>query len=133
MFGQSAAVHGFLFFGRAIAVLAASLLDIVVVEFFDDFTQIETAAAADSAQESLIKLLGWRLRKTEKKRKPFMGAFVARGVLVALEKSDERVVKLRNKPGRVEVIADQVKGILDSPSCRPGERSHSLTAKPIAG
>lgn len=40
MLGQAAAVYGFLRFSRAIAALGTALLSLVLVEFFDDFTQM---------------------------------------------------------------------------------------------
>ena len=57
-------------FSRAIASLLACLFDMIVVELFNDFTQIESEETAESAQEtleSLISLLGWELA-TEKRR-----------------------------------------------------------------
>ena len=56
MFGQAAAVYGFLRFSRAIAALATSLLSLIIIEFFDDFTQIEPASTAASAQEAMNSL-----------------------------------------------------------------------------
>lgn len=70
MFGQAAAVYGFLTFSRAIVALGTSLLSLVLVEFFDDFTQIEPARSSDSAQQSmegLLDLLGWKLRTSDNK------------------------------------------------------------------
>ncbi len=53
MFGQTAAVYSFLRFSRALAALASKLLNMVIVEFFDDFTQLDPAQLGDSGQESL--------------------------------------------------------------------------------
>ena len=44
------------------------MFDLIVVEFFDDFSQLEPAATAESAQaalQGLIKSLGWRLSETD--------------------------------------------------------------------
>ena len=49
MFGASSAVYSFLRFSRALSALALKLLNLVTVEFFDDFTQIESSVLADSA------------------------------------------------------------------------------------
>ena len=99
-------------FSRALASLFAKLLDIIVVEFFDDFTQLESEETAESAQEALeamIDLLGWELATEEKKRKKFSKQFVALGVVIDLDEIQSGIVKLRNKPGRIEGIEDQLK------------------------
>ena len=49
MFGQTAAVYAFLRFSRAFAHLMTKLFSITVVEFFDDFTQLEPRETAQSA------------------------------------------------------------------------------------
>ena len=64
------------------------LLNIVVVEFFDDFTQLESEETAESAQEALeclIGMLGWELATDDKKRKKFDTQFTALGVVVDLK------------------------------------------------
>ncbi len=53
MFGEVAAVYAFLRFSRAIAALAAKLYALVVVEFFDVFTQLEAQESWDSAQVAM--------------------------------------------------------------------------------
>ena len=78
---RAAAVYGFLRFSRAIAVLATSLLSLIVIEFFDDFTQVEPASSAASAQdaiEGLFRMLGWELSKSDEKRKPLSARWVCR-------------------------------------------------------
>jgi len=114
MFGQTAAVYAFLRFSRALAALASKLLNLVLVEFFDDFTQIESPLLAQSAQasfEAIIELLGWELAEGEK-RLPFNSKFIALGVAVDLSDSCSGTVKLSNKPGRVESISIQVEEAL---------------------
>jgi len=54
---KAAADYVFLRFNRAIAALATSLLSLILIEFFDDFTQVEPAASAASAQEAIEGLL----------------------------------------------------------------------------
>ena len=117
MFGQAAAVYGFLRFSRALAALGTSLFCLVLVEFFDDFTQIEpgpSAASAQEAMEGLIKLLGWQLSTSEEKRRPFSPTFVALGVQVDFAKLSEGTILLSNKPGRVENIEKQVREVLEA-------------------
>jgi hypothetical protein len=50
MFGETGAVYAFLRISRAIAALASRLFHLIIVEFFDDFSQIEPTASSDSAQ-----------------------------------------------------------------------------------
>ena len=117
MFGETAAVYGFLRFSRAIAALAAALLDLVLVEFFDDFTQIEPSLTAKSAQlafEGLLDVLGWKVAMTEKKRKPFSASFVSLGVLLDFTSLSEGRVTISNKPGRVSDILVMIENILAS-------------------
>ena len=71
MFGETAAVYAFLRLSRALSTLASKLLDLIVIEFIDDFTQIEpkeTAASAQASIEELFDLLGWKISMKEKKR-----------------------------------------------------------------
>ena len=115
MFGQTAAVYSFLRFSRAISALAGSLLSLVTVEFFDDFTQVEPAATSESAQfsmESLLRLLGWKIADTEAKRKPFSKEFVSLGVQVNLSKLATGEIVLQQKPGRAEALKSQVDALL---------------------
>ena len=93
------------------------LFDLVVVEFFDDFSQIEAKRLGESAQstlEGLIELLGWKLARTEEKRKPFDTTFISLGVMIDLNQTDTGKVLLRNKPGRVESIRAMVDKVLDA-------------------
>ena len=66
MFGETAAVYSFLRVSRALAAIAVKTFNLLVVEFFDDFTQVEGKALEASAWETSegildlnsIKLLG---------------------------------------------------------------------------
>ena len=116
MFGQTAAVYGFLRFSRALAALASGLLLLACIEFFDDFTQIEPVATADSAHEameSMLELLGWQISVGEK-RLPFAKSFNSLGVNVNLPKAGDRDLVLKNKEGRVEAIKEAVERVLTS-------------------
>ena len=73
MFGETAAVYAFLRFSRAFAALAKRTLSLLVVEFFDDFTQIEVQGLQQSSHETLeglAALLGWQIAEGDK-RLPF--------------------------------------------------------------
>ena len=106
MFGITAAVYAFLRISRAFAFIAASIFGLTVVEFFDDFTQLEALPLAQSAQdtlEALFDMTGWKVAGKEK-RLPFSQLFVSLGVEVDLSMASVRQVLLRNKPGRVAAI-----------------------------
>ena len=108
-------------FSRAIAAIACKVFKLVVVEFFDDFTQLEPEKSSDSAMlalESMLKLLGWRIATTEAKRKPFAKDFISLGVQVNLECSTEGTVMLQHKPGRVLSLHEQVEQIIESKNMR---------------
>ena len=84
------------------------------MEFFHDFLQLGPDASADSAQqalEGLIQLPGWLLSVSDEQRKPFASKFVALGVLFGLQAARDKIVGMRNKPGRVESIATQVEEV----------------------
>jgi len=110
MFGATSAVYAFLRFSRALAALAVRLFGLIVVEFFDDFTQLEASCLAGSAltvMEGLFELLGWTVATTAEKRKPFDAQFVSLGVLFCMREAVQGWISLRNKPGRVEAIQKQ--------------------------
>ena len=114
MFGETAAVYGFLRFSRAIAAIATVLFQLVVIEFFDDFTQLEPSVTAQSAMdtmEAIIELLGWQLSKTEEKRKPFEAKFTSLGVSVELEEMLRGWITLANKEGRAASIIEAIEAI----------------------
>ena len=111
MFGQTSAVYAFLRFSRALATIASRLFKLIVVEYFDDFSQLEptfTSNSALRAMEGLLRLLGWRISTGEAKRKPFEKVFVSLGVTVDLSNLRTGKVVVSMKPGRLESIADLV-------------------------
>ena len=115
MFGASAAVYAFLRFSRALAYLGSKLLKLTLVEFFDDFSQVECVKLEKSAQtsfEALLKLLGWRIADTDAKRLPFAKQWVSLGVEVDFKDSKTSEILLRNKPGRIDNIAVAVGDLL---------------------
>ena len=102
-------------FSRAIAAIACKIFKLVVVEFFDDFTQLEPLRSAESAQaamEGLLQILGWKVATAEAKRQPFADQFVSLGVLVDLAEAKRGRIILSHKPGRIASFEKQVKEIL---------------------
>ena len=115
MFGETAAVYGFLRISRALGAIASNLFGLLVVEFFDDFTQIEASKLCDSAlasSESFLALLGWRVSMKETKRLPFEKKFTSLGVQLEFLQRDLGLIRISNKPGRIESIKALAKEIL---------------------
>eukprot|EP00973_Karenia_brevis_P058499 8146954-Karenia_brevis.AAC.1 len=103
MFGETAAVYAFLRVSRALAALSNKLLMLTLVNYFDDFTQIEPEMTCESAQdsiESLFSLLGWEIALEDRKRKPFNEVFVSLGALLNFSRSQSGEFVIGNKPGR---------------------------------
>ncbi len=93
MFGTTAAVYGFPRIRRAISALSCSLLVLDTIEFFDDFSMIQPAKLAGSAESSfvtLLKLLGWQVADCAAKAKPFGKTFVTLGVQLDLNPCVEK-------------------------------------------
>ena len=117
MFGETAAVYGFLRFSRAIAAIACKVFKLIVVEFFDDFTQLEPAATKASAQatmESLLDILGWTIATAPGKRLPFESTFVSLGIQIDLGKASQGEVTLAHKPGRIENLEKQIQEVISA-------------------
>jgi len=119
MFGATAAVYAFLRFSRAIARLGLRIMSVLVVEFFDDFSQIEAAELAESGRESflaLFDLLGWKVADSEAKSKPFAECFVTLGAEVDLSNAClNEEISVGNKPGRAAKIARTVEEAVACP------------------
>ena len=116
MFGETAAVYAFLRISRALSAILSRLFLIVGVEFFDDFSQIEslsTAASGMQTIEDVFSLLGWVVSMSETKRLDFGKSFVSLGVMVNFYQSKKRAVVVENKPGRVEAIIKEFNKVLE--------------------
>ena len=87
------------------------------MEFFDDFTQLEpalTAASAQATMEGFLDLLGWKVAKAEKKCLPFSEVFVSLGVQFDLSQTKSGCVVLSHKPGRIDNLEVQVEELIAS-------------------
>ena len=62
----------------------------------------------------MLELLGWEVSKTEAKCKPLAKQCDSLGVRVDLQKSEDDIVVLRNKDGRVEGIIEAVDEVLEA-------------------
>lgn len=117
MFGETAAVYGFLRFSRAIAAIACKVFKLIVAEFFDDFTQLEpavTKASAQATMESLLDILGWTIATAPGKRLPFESMFVSLGIQIDLGKASQGEVTLAHKPGRIENLEKQIQEVISA-------------------
>ena len=115
MFGQTAAVYAFIRVSRALSALGARLFSLLLVEFFDDFTQVESSETGESAKntlEGMLNLLGWEVATTEAKCKPAEVKFNSLGVEIDYAESVDRKVTIRPKEGRIKKILEEVMEIL---------------------
>ena len=66
--------------------------------------QDSMAEDSQMALEWLINILGWKLVVEDKKRLPFSRKCVVLGVQLDFERSEEAIIAVSNKPGRLEEI-----------------------------
>ena len=122
-FGACASVYSFNRVARALHIIGIRLFGLIWCNYYDDFPHLslECSGASDhGVAESFLALVGWRYSTKEKKRQPFKRCFDALGVTFDFECSDQGVIVLKNKVGRVEQIVDEIdvalsKGCLTQP------------------
>ena len=108
-------MYAFLRISRALAALGSHLLSLFLVEYFDDFTQVEAAVLGDSSQlalEELLDSLGWKVADTESKRKPACKLFLALGVQIDFRETIGNYIILRPKEGRIKSIIEMAEEVL---------------------
>jgi hypothetical protein len=134
LFGESAAVYRFNRVARALQRICAALGDLVLVNYFDDYPQLETAQLADSAHAAIrgiFGVLGWGLADGEKDV-AFAAAFSVLGVVVHLEEASKGIIQVSNKPARVLENLATVKELISNDAASPAvvgslaARVHSL-------
>ena len=106
-FGALSAVVNFNRLARLVWEILVQKLRLVVVNFYDDFPMIEpstTSALAQTAAETMLRLLGWAFAEQGAKSVSFAGQFVALGVTFDISRLDEGLAAVFNKPSRVEAI-----------------------------
>ncbi|CAE7159166.1 unnamed protein product, partial [Symbiodinium necroappetens] len=92
-FGASSAVTGFNRAARALRIIMSRLLYLVSTSFFDDYCQLEVDALTGSADQTaleLLSLLGW-------------------------EEAQKGLIRVRNKPGRVDDVLDLFNCLREDP------------------
>ena len=125
MFGSTAAVYGFNRVARAIWFLAVSKLHLVLTQFYDDFPGLEpsrTSRSAKVAFQAFLKLLGWEWSAGNKDLE-FDELFSQLGVQVDLSDFAAGVVRIHNKPSRIESIEESIRSHLRNSSLSSSEAS----------
>ena len=105
-FGAVSSVTGFNRTAKALKLIMSRLLWLVNTSYYDDFTQMEIAGLAESASKSaerLMDLLGWEISRGDKLH-PLQARFNILGVSLDLSQSDEGVIRVHNKEGRLESL-----------------------------
>ncbi|CAE7942752.1 unnamed protein product, partial [Symbiodinium necroappetens] len=105
-FGASSALTGFNRAARAPRIIMSRLLYLVNTSFFDDYCQLEVEALTGSADQTaldLLALLGWEVSGGDK-LKPFDVQFTVLGAVVSFEEAQRGLIRVRNKPGRVDDV-----------------------------
>ena len=116
-FGASSAVTGFNRAARALRIIMSRLFYLVNTSFFDDYCQLEVEALTGSADKTaleLLSLLGWEVSSGEK-LKPFDAQFTMLGGVVSFEEAQRGLIRVRNKPGRVDDILSLFNRLREDP------------------
>ena len=82
LFGQTGAVYGFNRVAKFIATVLTKGAGLIVPPYYDDFSQLEVAQLAESAErtiKSAFKVLGFKLSEAPAKDKPFAPVFTPLG------------------------------------------------------
>ena len=101
------------------------------LNFYDDFPMIEpeaTAALAQTASQTYLRLLGWQFSDDPSKSLPFSAVFSALGVVFDLSRSDEHLAFVSNEVSRLESIKQQILGIIQH-GCISDTQISSLRGK----
>ena len=117
-FGSVSAVMSFNRMARALRIIMAQLFMLVNTNFFDDFCQLETLPLCQNSWETaemVMKLLGWKISTSEEKRLPFAACFQMLGAIIDLSEMPQGRILVRNKPARLDDIAQLVEAIISKP------------------
>ena len=116
IFGATAAVYGFNRVSRSLWWIINKFLGIPTAVYFDDFPLMvpqDLWEVADHAVSSLLHLLGWDHAATGEgsKGKPFSPVFDVLGMSLDLSQLAEGLVRLANKEGRAERLAEKIESL----------------------
>jgi hypothetical protein len=126
-FGSVASVHSFNRVARILAIIIASLLDVVVSNYFDDFPMAEDIDLSNSARvavEALLKLLGWRISNNPKKSLAFGDQFQVLGVLVDFMELVLGKIQVSNTEKRLIEMEATLRDIIQEDVLIPSVASH---------
>ena len=116
MFGSTASVYSFNRISRALWFLMARYLNIISINFYDDYPMIEpatTAKLARTVSETFFKILGWDIAEGQKSL-PFSHTFDALGISVQLEELHKGSFRFALKPSRTEELLATANEILET-------------------
>ena len=121
-FGATGSVMSFNRVARALRDLMQKLFMLPVVNYFDDFPHIDVPEGASRSQavmEQFLDILGWNIAKEHGKRIPANPTFTVLGVVVDLRESGAGVVKVANKPERVQEMLEVLEEVKEQDSFPP--------------
>ncbi|CAE7245188.1 unnamed protein product [Symbiodinium sp. CCMP2592] len=113
-FGAAASVYGFNKVALAILHIMVVKFAAIATDFYDDYTVYEFRPAAfllDKVLMRLLDLLGWTYAKSGRKFVPFDNKVVSLGVSLGLDEIWEGTLKVENKAGRLEKIAELLRTV----------------------
>ena len=122
LFGSTASVYAFNRFARALWKCMTVCLNLLVLQFYDDFPHLEPAQTGEAARKAsvdFLEVLGVQLSLGEKDL-PFAPCFQPLGVVFDLSGMSSRAeVIISNKPSRVTSICEQLSECVRSNSLVP--------------
>ncbi|CAE7779383.1 unnamed protein product [Symbiodinium sp. CCMP2592] len=113
-FGAAASVYGFNKVALAILHIMVVKFAAIATDFYDDYTVYEFRPAAfllDKVLMRLLDLLGWTYAKSGRKFVPFDNKVVSLGVSLGLDEIWGGTLKVENKAGRLEKIAELLRTV----------------------
>ncbi|CAE7208506.1 unnamed protein product, partial [Symbiodinium sp. CCMP2592] len=113
-FGAAASVYGFNKAALAILHIMVVKFAAIATDFYDDYTVYEFRPAAfllDKVLMRLLDLLGWTYAKSGRKFVPFDNKVVSLGVSLGLDEIWGGTLKVENKAGRLEKIAELLRTV----------------------
>ena len=130
-FGARNSVFGFYLLAVALQWIAGYGLYVPVVNFFDDFTQVEataTAASGAAALLGLFRLLGWSYKDGPEHLRPLASCFTALGVSIDFQADLGRSIEVGITPARALRLQEELEALESCGGAMPAQLS-SLAGK----
>lgn len=122
LFGSTASVYAFNRLARALWKCMTVCLNLLVLQFYDDYPHLEPAQTGNSARQSaleFLEILGVQVALGDKDQ-PFASVFQPLGVVIDLTNMATKAeVLISNKPSRVASICEQIASVVQSNSLVP--------------